>query len=234
MQTRIQGSWTICHRLHRQTVQAPVWRREGCFCTQIQQEHYCNIPAPVPLPFGRQGADTFESQLTAFLWRGAETVGKNAFLKRVANVFFCLILEQDSASPEPVAEECGFQERHHPASAGPGSWDSPSKRYARYARQCRPSQQHYTWSVHTDGGKDIYPTAAHLGAPYHNATVCVFAQGRRRPRRLRLISSKVCLIGRLRSTTLTRLRLWRRSCRVPRDNRLIQTELKPNISECCL
>lgn len=69
-----------------------------------------------------------------------------------------LILEQDRAGPEPVAKECCFQERHHPASVGPGGWDSSSQCHASYAWQRCPSQQHYTWWVHADGGKDTDPT----------------------------------------------------------------------------
>lgn len=53
---------------------------------------------------------------------------------------FVIILEQNSTSPESVAKECCFQERHHPAPVGHGCWDTSAKCHTSYARQCSPSQ----------------------------------------------------------------------------------------------
>lgn len=55
VQTRIQSPWLVRHRLNCQTVATPVWHGKGRFCPALQQEHYCHIPAPLPLPFGWQG-----------------------------------------------------------------------------------------------------------------------------------------------------------------------------------
>lgn len=55
MQARIQSPRAVRHRLHRQTVETPVWHGEGRLRAALQQEHHLHVPAPLPLPLRRQG-----------------------------------------------------------------------------------------------------------------------------------------------------------------------------------
>lgn len=57
VQARIQSPRAVRHRLHCQTVEAPVWHGEGRLRATLQQEHHLHLPAPLPLPLRRQGQD---------------------------------------------------------------------------------------------------------------------------------------------------------------------------------
>lgn len=61
VQTRVQGSWLVRHRLDCQAVATPVWHRERRFRSTLQQKHHLDVPAPLPLPFRRQGQNVSES-----------------------------------------------------------------------------------------------------------------------------------------------------------------------------
>lgn len=66
VQARVQGSWSVCGRFYCQTVETPVWCRQGCFRPKIHQKHYGNVWESLPLPSRGQGEDFF-SQLSLLL-----------------------------------------------------------------------------------------------------------------------------------------------------------------------
>lgn len=57
VQARVQGSWSIRGRFHRQTVQTSVWHGQGCFRAKIHQKHYGNVWESLPLSSRGQGED---------------------------------------------------------------------------------------------------------------------------------------------------------------------------------
>lgn len=80
VQARIQSPRAVRHRLHRQTVETPVWHGEGRLRATLQQEHHLHLPAPLPLPLRWQGRDIVTITVILSL----------PTLQTIAFFFFCL------------------------------------------------------------------------------------------------------------------------------------------------